>query len=144
MVTGVRGDLPLVDFPGNREGPLLARSLVPLDRDGIREAAAARREVVLLFDSGDQRRPIVGGFLQPVTETPLLSAALDETLADAPKTVEIDGRRLVLEGRDEIVLRCGESSITLRRDGKVVIRGLYVESHASGTNRLKGATVKIN
>ena len=32
----------------------------------------------------------------------------------------------------------------LRRDGKIAIRGVNVETRAAGTNRLKGATVKIN
>ncbi|WP_257792523.1 hypothetical protein [Myxococcus xanthus] len=42
------------------------------------------------------------------------------------------------------MLRCGEATITLRRNGKVVIRGVQVETHATGTNRIKGASVKVN
>ena len=61
-----------------------------------------------------------------------------------PRTAVLDGKRGVLEGEDEVVLRCGEASITLRRNGKIVIRGAYVESHAAGTNRIKGGSVRIN
>ena len=50
----------------------------------------------------------------------------------------MDGKRVVIEGKDEIVLQCGQASITLRRNGKVIIKGTYVESHASGTQRIKG------
>ena len=44
----------------------------------------------------------------------------------------------------EIVLRCGEASITLTRAGKVLIRGTYILTRSSGANRVKGAAVEIN
>lgn len=53
-------------------------------------------------------------------------------------------RRLVLEADEEIVLRVGESSIRIGRDGKVVIRGQHVLTRAKGTNRIKGGSVAIN
>ena len=56
----------------------------------------------------------------------------------------LDGKRVVLEAADEIVLRCGEASITLRRNGRVVIRGTHVESRSRGVNRIKGGAVQIN
>jgi len=58
--------------------------------------------------------------------------------------VKIDGKSVSFEARDEIVLRCGNASISLRKNGKVAIRGAFVESHATGTNRIKGASVKVN
>jgi len=51
---------------------------------------------------------------------------------------------VVLEAEQEVVLRCGDASITLRRDGKVVLRGAYVETRAKGLNRIRGGSVKIN
>lgn len=56
----------------------------------------------------------------------------------------VDGKRITIEGRDEIVLKCGDASITLRRNGRLVIRGTYVEARSRGTNRIKGASVLIN
>jgi hypothetical protein len=143
-LVGTAGDGPLVDFEGNPGGPAPARSLLALTPEAWRAAVAERREVVLLFDGGDPRRPIVAGLLQPVSATPTLDAALEATLTGTPGAAEVDGRRQVIEGQDEVVLRCGQASITLKRNGRVVIRGLYVETHAAGTNRVKGATVKIN
>ena len=118
--------------------------MVPVDGAAL-AAAGGRREVVLLFEDGDLARPIVAGFLEPEVATPALDAVLAGA-ADAaiPDVAEVDGRRVVLEGKDEVVLRCGKASITLRRNGKIVLRGAYVETHAEGTNRIKGATVKIN
>lgn len=56
----------------------------------------------------------------------------------------VDGSEVVLEVQDEIVLRCGKASITLRRNGRIVIRGTYVENRAEGVNRIKGGSVQIN
>jgi len=61
-----------------------------------------------------------------------------------PILATVDGKRVEVVGQDEVVLRCGDASITLRRNGRVVIRGTYVESHAKGTNRIKGGSVLIN
>jgi hypothetical protein len=64
--------------------------------------------------------------------------------AERPLEARLDGKRTVVEAQEEIVLRCGESSITLLRNGRVVIRGLEIETRARGTNRISGGAVKIN
>jgi hypothetical protein len=66
--------------------------------------------------------------------------------APPPQVIEadVDGRRVRLVAQDEIVLECGQASITLRRNGRIVIRGTYVETHSEGTNRIKGGQVRIN
>ena len=72
----------------------------------------------------------------------------------APRTVEakpteriealVDGRRVVIDAEDEVVIRCGKASITLRRNGRVIIQGTHVETRAEGVNRVKGGSVQIN
>jgi len=61
-----------------------------------------------------------------------------------PDVLHVDGKRVAIEGADEIELRCGEASITLRRNGKIIIKGTYVESSSKGVNRVKGGAIKIN
>lgn len=61
-----------------------------------------------------------------------------------PDTVRIEANRLRFEGKEEVTIECGEASITLRKDGKVIIRGSYVETYATGMNRIKGAAIKLN
>ena len=58
--------------------------------------------------------------------------------------VTIDGKRIVLEGREEVVIKCGEASITLTKAGKILIRGNYVLNRASGVNRILGGSVQVN
>lgn len=135
---------PLVGFEGQADGPLPAASTVAASPAELEAAAERRQPVVLLFDGGDASRPIVIGFVVTAAprERPHLVRA--DAAADGPDVAEVDGKRVCIEGADEIVLRCGEASITLRRNGKVVVRGAYVETHAQGTNRIKGGSVQIN
>jgi hypothetical protein len=61
-----------------------------------------------------------------------------------PVEARLDGRRVVLEAFDELELRCGKASIVLRRNGRIVVRGAYVETRSSGVNRIRGGSVRIN
>ena len=128
------------------------------------------RQIALMFTQGAESRPIVIGFLysplQQMLDTlieqsdPPTSAlgSMDQTVFDKPAvvskqsinmdqyddTVRVDGRRVVLEGQEEVVLKCGEASVTLTRNGKVVIRGKYLLSRSSGVNRILGGSVHVN
>lgn len=57
---------------------------------------------------------------------------------------DVDGARVRITARDEVVIQCGKASITLRRNGRVVIRGSHVETASTGTNRIKGGQVRVN
>ena len=120
---------PLVDFAGNPRGPVTARVSARIGPELLARAIAANSDVLLVFESERADRPIVIEVLAPPS---------------GEATVVLDAERLLVEGRDEIVLRCGEASITLRRNGRVIVRGAYVETRSSGVNRIKGGFVKIN
>jgi hypothetical protein len=51
---------------------------------------------------------------------------------------------LVIEAAKNLTLRCGEGSITLREDGKILIKGKDLVSRAQRMNRIKGGAVSIN
>lgn len=136
----------LVDFSQNQmPGPIPARRTVLLDIASVEQAVRDQQKAVLVFEGGDPAQPIVTGLLQP-QQLPTAVAKVESKLPSMPTHVNVDGdsRRLSIDAADEIVLRCGESSITLRRNGRVVIRGAYVETRAAGVNRIKGGTVQIN
>jgi hypothetical protein len=104
--------------------PIPARSVVPLT------SADIGREVVALFEQYDPARPLIMGIIRAPRKEPVRT--------------EIDAEKLVFTAEREIVLRCGEASITLTRAGKVLIEGAYVLTKAAGMNRVKGAAVQIN
>ncbi|MCI0640686.1 MAG: DUF2345 domain-containing protein [Gemmataceae bacterium] len=131
----------LVDFFDNPEGPVKARSVLqtPL-AEGERPEGLA---VLLAFEDGDLSLPIILGIIR----TSLFSSTRDsKALLTVPKPrfVTADGKKVLLDAKEEIVLRCGQSSITLRKDGKIVIKGTELTSRASRTNKIKGGAVKIN
>ncbi len=140
-------------------------STVALDPTTIREAIQTERGVLLSFEDGKPHAPIITGLIQPFVDfdeppevwhdehdehdEPDANAELEANLGSgsgdlASLDARVDGRRVELEAADEIVLRCGEACIVLRRNGRVVIRGTYVETRSRGVNRIKGGTVEIN
>jgi hypothetical protein len=154
LVQWSSGQPPLVDFPGNEGGPLPARTTIPLDATIITEAIASARGVLLSFEDGRPEAPIITGLLQDCGEIGTRPDTAPEVWdgdpePERPTTIaeleaRVDGRRVELEAADEIVLRCGQASIVLRSNGRVVIRGTYVETRSHGVNRVKGGSVEIN
>ncbi len=122
----------LVDFPGNPFGPVVARvaAIVPESLD-----VQAEPKVLLTFELDDPSEPIIVSFIR-------------DQLFDQPKkkqaVASLDGKKVVLEAENEIELRCGASSLILRKDGKVVIKGVEVISKARRSNKIRGSNVKIN
>jgi Domain of unknown function (DUF6484) len=137
----------LVEYDGS--GPLTARSTIAMDQSAIARAIATRQPALLLFENGDARLQIVVGLVQPSPGAALFGALLAAEAPDAsadkrPIEARIDGEQVVLEGRESVTLKCGDATITLRRDGKVILKGAYIETRAKGVNRIRGGSVKIN
>ena len=51
---------------------------------------------------------------------------------------------VVIEAGEMLTIKCGDSSLDLRKDGKLMIRGNDVLTRAKRTQRIKGGTVAIN
>jgi len=122
--------------PGTPAVP--ARLAVSATRRRIEEAIANCQQAIVLFEKGDRTKPIIVGFVETLRSDPPES--------ERPPVIEadVDGKRVRVTAQDEIVLHCGSASVTLRRNGRVIIRGTYVESRSEGTNRIKGGQVQIN
>lgn len=110
---------------------LTARSTIPLGRSMI------GREVLVVFVDGDRRAPVIVGVIQEPDP-----AVVGESTPAV--SVQADGARQEITAEREMVLRCGEASITLTRAGHVLIRGRHIVSRSAGCNRIKGAVVDIN
>ena len=110
--------------------PMLTRSVVPITH------ADVGREVLVAFEAGGATCPYIIGLLWNPGQNPPTQAE--------PIEAKVDGEQVVIEGKKEIVLKCGKASIILTRAGKVLIRGAYVLSRSSGVNRMKGGSVQVN
>lgn len=130
----------LVECDGH--GPVPARLLSGINRLELSSKNSVGREVLLVFDGGDPDRPIVVGVLENVLES-LVSMGMESREQAACESSAME-ERLVLEAADEMVLKCGEGSITIKKEGRIVIRGTDIVSRASGTNKIKGGSVELN
>jgi len=51
---------------------------------------------------------------------------------------------IVIQAKKNLTFKCGDGSITLRKDGKILIKGKDLVSRAKRMNRIKGGSVAIN
>ena len=140
VVAFERGEVR-VTFPGTTH-PVTARLFAGLDDATLEQAVRERAEAVLLFEEGDPLRPLLIGLLR--STAPLVDALLAGPLPAAEKVARVDGKRVAIEGKEEVVLRCGKASLTLRRDGKVVLRGVNLISQADQVHKIRGGKVQVN
>lgn len=125
-------DRPLIASLPQLPGEVLAaRTTVALRRSMVGS------ELVVALEAGDPRKPIILGVIQEQPDAPSQEAG-------SRPIVEADGERYVITAEREIVLRCGDASITLTRAGKVIIKGNYILSRSTGYNKIKGAAIDIN
>jgi len=123
----------VVDFPDNKVGPILARSILQVSPE--QEPIDSNSPVLLVFERGDPALPIIVGFVR------------DELMAlrtKRPQAAPVGAQKVTLDAKSEILLRCGKSSILLRKDGKIVVKGAHIVSRSSGPHKIKGASVNIN
>jgi hypothetical protein len=141
LVSIVRIDqqgVPWISLGGGM--PVAARCLSSLTPGMLEAAHGAGGQAVAVLENADPALPILIGVLGP-------AAAADPAAVQKPATpalARVDGRRVELTGRDEVVLSCGKASITLTKAGKVILAGTFVSSSAVGVNRITGGSVQIN
>ena len=145
---------PLVDFSGNpSDQPSKAMTTLALTQAHI------GRQVALLFANGNMKTPVIMGMIHSPLHAMLENFGQDqaknEVESDVPDDagqesgleiddVLIDGKKIIFEAKEQIVLKCGESSITLTQSGKILIRGKYLLNRSTGVNRIMGGSVKVN
>jgi len=105
-------------------------------------------EVVVACPEEASRPGVILGAVGPVD-----GSAASGTAASGAHTIErgspgepllLRNPEIVLEAGEQLTLRCGEASIRITRDGKIVISAQHVLSRAKGTQRIKGGSVAIN
>ena len=85
--------------------------------------------VIVWYSEDSSTRPVVMGRVGTLPMEPERREQPDE---------------IVIEARQQLTLRCGDGSITIRQDGKILIKGRDLVSHARRLNRIRGGSVAIN
>lgn len=132
---------PQVCFPEVSQEAIAARCAVRITPSELVLPA----KVVLLFENGDPTLPVITGFISSNIFASELGTDHELELSGLDSTrVHVDGKAITFDAQEEILLRCGKSSILLKQNGKVVIKGTQVLSRSSGANKIKGSSVNIN
>ncbi len=141
---------PQVDFSGNTtEQPLAAMTTLGITQTHI------GRQVALLFANGDIQTPVIMGIihsplqdmLESFEQTQITESENNKIKLESNLNVDdvlIDGKKITFQAHEQIVLKCGESSITLTKAGKILIRGKYLLNRSTGVNRIMGGSVQVN
>jgi hypothetical protein len=140
-VVSASAGVATIEIPGVR-GTVAARVSAAIDDETLERAARDGQEAVLLFEEEDPARPLVVALLR--SRTPHIDAILAGPVPAGDRDARVDGRTVLLEGHEEVVLRCGKASLTLRRDGTIVLRGVNVLSQAERVQKIRGGAVRIN
>jgi hypothetical protein len=127
------GSAAVVFRSASTNGPIQceARSTVELDEHHLGGL------VVLVFEDGDENRPIIIGVVRQ-------STARSDAKTQPTVQLDVDRDRLTVTATDQLVLRCGKASLSMTKEGKVVIYGTYISSRSTGVHRIKGGSVEIN
>ncbi len=144
---------PLVAYPESPVSePIIAMSTLGITRQHV------GRQVALLFANGNPQSPVIMGLIHSPLHALIENYEVSLTAVAAPdtelepiapensfdKNMTVDGKRVVIEAQEEIVLKCGEASITLTKAGKILIRGKYLLNRSEGVNRIMGGSVQVN
>ena len=118
-----------ISAPSLGNGPTSARSICPIGPEQIGAQCA------FLFEQSNVERPVIMGLLQyPVI--PLTT--------EGETSISQDAEAFHINATQEIALHCGKASLRLTQDGRIELRGTTLVSHASGVNRIRGGSIKLN
>jgi len=121
-----------VTHPGVWE-PVPARVVV--SGPWVAPRLVARTTVLLLLQ--DDHGPVILGHIRELGQ-------LCESASVQTTTTNAGQQNVLIEAHESLTLRCGASSLTMRKDGRVVLKGSRLLSRASQGNKIKGASVNIN
>ena len=138
-IVDVQQGRPYVEFDDTETGCSVLARVAMTGQSNMQNALLIGQQVLMALENGDPTLPIIIGVISDVL--PKTSSPIHGDIEDG---FELNGKRMSFEGREEVVLRCGKASITLRADGQVVVKGTRLMSRASETNKVRGATVLIN
>ena len=125
-------DLTLVKFPHVRGLLMRNREETHAGKEDVDKACAIQ------LIQGDLSRPLIMGIIQTPTFVESNKLKVSEV------SVKRNGKKVLIQADDELVLQCGKSCIVMTAEGTLYIRALYIDSHDHATQRLRGGSILVN
>lgn len=121
-------------------------------------AEVTRSGGILVEQAGDPRRRVLCDFLQTSDQPALDLQPGDRVLLLLPDHpgqngcvlgrvgpyVRPDRDHVVVEAGQSLMIRCGESTVEMRKNGKILSKANEIASIAKRGQRIKGGSVQIN
>lgn len=89
--------------------------------------------------AGAASESVSGDRTAEIGRSEALSVGRDRTASIGKDDRLSIGRKLLIEAGDEVTIRCGAASITLKKDGTVTIKGREIAIEAAGDATFKAA-----
>ncbi|WP_111642382.1 hypothetical protein [Marinimicrobium alkaliphilum] len=104
------------------------------------------RQGVAMMANGEIKALVLVGLVHSPLDTVLQQAVTLDGMSEpeAEPYADVDGQSRIIEGKEQVVLRCGDASITLTKAGKIILRGKHLVSRSSGVNRILGGSIQMN
>src|SRR5690606_15590195 len=120
---------PRVSFADLVGPPPIARTIGEVTRTQLEAACAQQRPILLGFLDGRAGAPVIRRRAS-MADLPAPGPAPDPAPIEAELVVDGEPSTQIIEAREELLLRCGEATISLRADGTIKILGRDVTSWA--------------
>ncbi len=137
-LAGIDDEGRLIFAPEDGGGTFPVAIGVELDDATLVRAARRRRRALVVRTADATPRWLLVGLVRERLSAKAITARAGKLES------EIEGETLRITAERDLELRCGQASITLRRDGRIVLNGTNVLSASRGPNRIKGATIALN
>ncbi len=138
-LTGIDDEGRLLFRPeGSMEDPIPVAIGMPVADGTLVKAARQQSRALAVRTADSPARWVLVGLVRERLSTQAVTARPGQL------EVAMDGETLRLTAERDIVLKCGEASLTLRKDGKIVMSGTNVLTASRGPNRIKGASIALN
>ncbi len=132
---------PLIAYDEQtRKSPIEALTTVPLDQGSI------GKEVAISFAQNNGGMAIVMGIIRRALDDVLAPRPVETNDGNINEQAEViaDGKKLELSATEEITLRCGKASITLNKNGKILVKGEHMLNRTSGSYKIKSGSIQLN
>ena len=121
-----------------------ARHLISVDVNELIGSENAGREVLITFIDNDPKQPVITGVMSSVVDKMVQMELASDDDKQASPIITGDDENITITAHHQITLQCGKSSLILKKDGKIIVKGTNILSRASERNKIKGASVEVN
>jgi hypothetical protein len=102
------------------------------------------REVMITFLANDVTQPVITCILGNVVND-MVQRALTANMGNkAIEELFRNGETVITAAKKQLTLTCGKSTMILKADGKIILKGESFLSRSTAQSKIKGGSVDIN